>query len=232
MFTSTALDHKRIFTTMKKFIFIILLLIPVWAFADTPPSPSFQAGKDYLILPHNNSTETAKSKGTIKIIEFFNYGCPACFNLEPYLEKWLAHKPKNIIFERIPVIFESDWSIYAKTYLTLVQLKREDKITPVIFKAIHTDNMDLSSVDAMADFLNSAEISKTQFLNIYHSPDIDLAIARNKKITNDFLIFQIPGIVIDGKYKVDPSLSGGNYPRLLETVDYLINLEKQAKTKN
>jgi thiol:disulfide interchange protein DsbA len=217
---------------MKKFIFFILLLLPiyVYALADTATAPAtFKEGQDYLVLPDNASTETTKSKNNITIIEFFNYGCPACFKLDPYLEQWLAHKPKNIIFERIPVVFEPGWTIYAKTYLALIQLKLEHKITPIIFNAIHTDNLDLSNIDAMSDFLNSKELTKENFLNTYNSPNIDIALAKNKKITNDFLVFQIPGIVIDGKYKVDPSLSGGDYPRLIQTINYLINLEKHSK---
>lgn len=220
---------------MKKFMsaLLFLCLMPALAFADTetPASaPTFQAGKDYLVLPNNPSSEILKTNDKITVVEFFNYGCPACFRLDPYLEKWLEHKPQNVIFKRIPVVFDPGWDVYGKTYLVVNQLDLSQKITPVIFKAIHDDGIDLSNKNAMADFLNGKELKKENFLSAYNSPEIDIQMAKNKKITNDFMVFQIPGIVIDGKYKVDPSLSGGNFPRLIETVDYLIKLESHAKT--
>lgn len=222
---------------MKKFIglFTYLFLLPILAFAEvkTPAAapPTFEEGKDYLTIPSNASTNSIKTKGKITVIEFFNYGCPACSKLDPALEKWLEHKPHNVVFERIPVVFDPDWDVYTKTYLVVHQLDLSQKITPVIFKAIHDDGIDLSNKDAMADFLNGKELKKEKFLNLYNSPGIDIEMAKNKKITNDFLIFQIPGIVIDSKYKVDPSLSGSDPARLIETVDYLIKLEsKPMKT--
>ena len=219
---------------MKKFIglFLLIFLLPILAFADAePPAPApatFEEGKDYLAIPSNPSTDSVKTKDKITVIEFFNYGCPACSKLDPALEKWAANKPHHVVFKRIPVVFDPGWDVYAKTYLVVHQMNLDEKVTPAIFKAIHDDGIDLSNKDAMADFLNGKELKKEDFLNLYNSPEIDIDMAKNKKITSDFLVFQIPGIVIDGKYKVDPSLSGGDSARLIETVDYLIKLESKT----
>jgi thiol:disulfide interchange protein DsbA len=217
---------------MKK-AFLILFLFPLLAFgqAQPVPQPSFQAGADYLVLPPNSSTGSLLNKNKVTVVEFFSYGCPACFKLEPQLEQWLLHKPQDVVFERIPVVFESSWEVYARTYYITKELKLENKFSPTIFNAIHNDNLTLNSKDAMASFLNSSEVAKKTYLNLYNSPAIDMQLSKDKKIINDYMIFQIPGIVVDGKYKLDPSLSGGNYPRLIDTLNYLINLEKHSNSK-
>jgi len=214
---------------MKKwFAFLICLLSFASAatFAQQKTS-SFIEGRDYVTLPDNDSTKTLQDKNRVKVIEFFSYGCPACFKLEPHLEKWLQHKPKNIVFERVPVVFESGWEVYAKTYLILSSLNMDKALSSKIFLGIHLDNLDLGDKERMAAFLNPQGLAKEKYLSLYDSPAIDLALSNDKKIATDYKIFQIPGIVINGKYKVDPSLSGADYDRLFATVNYLIHKEQK-----
>lgn len=213
---------------MKKwFIFSLFLFsfVSTTVFAQTPAS--FVEGRDYVTLPDNDSTKTLQDKNHVKVIEFFSYGCPACFKLEPHLEKWLQHKPKNIVFERVPVVFESGWEVYAKTYLVLSSLNMDKTLSSKIFLGIHLDNLDLGDKERMAAFLNPQGLAKEKYLGLYDSPAIDLALSNDKKIAEDYKIFQIPGIVINGKYKVDPSLSGADYDRLFATVNYLIHKEQK-----
>lgn len=210
------------------FCFYLLIFTPMAVFAQI--APSFEEGRDYIVLPDNDSTKNLQDKNQVKVVEFFSYGCPACFKLEPHLEKWLQHKPKNILFERIPVVFESGWEVYARTYLILSSLNLDKALSPKIFIGVHVDNLDLTDKNSMAAFLNTQGITKEKYLALYDSPSLDLSLSNDKKIANDYKIFQIPGIVVDGKYKVDPSLSGPNYDRLFLTVDYLIHKEKKSNS--
>jgi thiol:disulfide interchange protein DsbA len=104
------------------------------------------------------------------------------------------------------------------------------EISPTIFDGLQKDHLDLGTPDRMADFFASHfKIKKDIFMNTYDSPTIDAQLANNQKIMNDFMVFQVPGIVIDGKYKVDPSLAGNDPKRLIETLNYLIQKEKTEK---
>src|SRR5688572_6681260 len=96
---------------LKKFVSLLLFFVSITAFAE-----EFVAGKDYIVLPAS-STE-APTSNLIPVKEFFSYGCPWCFKLEPNLENWVAAHKEKIEFTRIPVVFKKDWELYAKAYYT------------------------------------------------------------------------------------------------------------------
>jgi thiol:disulfide interchange protein DsbA len=219
--------------SMKKFACFLVLLFPLLAFAqanDAKPAPSYEAGRDYLVLPVSKSTDNFNLPNKVTVIEFFSYGCPACFRFNPTLEKWLKDKPAIVNFERVPVVFESDWHLYARAYYVAKINKIQAEVSPALFSAIQTEHVDLGTPERMAEFFQkNFKIKKDVFMNTYESPVVDAQLANDQKIMNDFMVFQVPGIVIDGKYKVDPSLAGNNPQHLVDTINYLIEKEKKAK---
>jgi thiol:disulfide interchange protein DsbA len=75
----------------KKLAAVALLsLAPVLTFA-----ASFVEGKDYKVLA-SGQVETRRQK--IEVREFFWYGCPHCFRLDPFIEMWLKTKPARCCF--------------------------------------------------------------------------------------------------------------------------------------
>ena len=40
-----------------------------------------------------NPPQPVENAGKIEVIEFFWYGCPHCYSLEPYIETWLKKLP-------------------------------------------------------------------------------------------------------------------------------------------
>lgn len=218
-------------TTMKwikRVACLLVLFFPLLAFAQD--KPSFQAGRDYLVLPVSRSTQDYNPKNKVTVIEFFSYGCPACFRLNPTLEKWVKDKPTHVEFERIPVVFESNWHLLARAYYVAKLNKIHDEISPTLFNGLQTEHLDLSTPERMADFFQkNFNIKSTVFMNTYDSPVVEAQLSNAQKVSNDFMIFQIPGIVVDGKYKVDPSLAGNSPQRLIDTLNYLIEKEKKEK---
>lgn len=211
----------------------VLLAVGVFVFAGPIfGDPEFVEGKDYLVLTPSTSTAQLKetNNSRVKVVEFFSYGCPACFKLEPSLEKWLSHKPHHVIFERIPVLFQPDWVIYAKYYLVLNNLHMDTiPLDRAIFNAIQTEQLDLTQWNIMESFLEQQGVNKAEFSNAYHSPTLDMQLATVKTISTNLMVFQVPAIVIDGKYKVDTSLSGGNTQRFFSIVNYLVHLSHHNK---
>ena len=55
----------------------------------------------------------------IEVIEFFWYGCPHCYQLEPAISKWLARPPKDVVFKRVPAVPSDAWAQMATMYYTL-----------------------------------------------------------------------------------------------------------------
>lgn len=94
---------------MLKRLLLIVFLFPILAKAD-----DFVVGKDYEVI---NSAPPAKINRVL-VTEFFSYGCPWCYRIEPIVNQWAKQQNKTIQFSRIPVIFNKDWSYYAKAYYT------------------------------------------------------------------------------------------------------------------
>lgn len=218
---------------LSKMLWVILLL-PVVVFAADANAP-ITAGKEYQIIPPaaaNAPGVTAPPKGKIQVLEFFSYGCPWCFKFEPFLEAWLAQKPADVAFDRVPVVFEQNWDVYARAYYTAKDLGVVDKITPAIFNAIQMQGADLSNAATLSQFFVTQGVAAKDFDSAYNfSPGIDAQLMRSDNLMRAYGIVEIPTLVIDGKYRTSVRMTGGDNKRLLQVVDYLIAQERNALKK-
>jgi len=211
--------------------FLVLLLLPLRVLADDAP---FEQGKDYELVqtsdskPTSNNTTTKKTNTAddkVSVVEFFSYGCPWCYRLESSLEKWLANKPANVNFERVPATFNTGWTLLAKAYYTAVALKKENKMTPVIFKAMHEQNIVLDNEQKIADFFVQNQIIRSDFDSAFHfSPGIDAKIIQGEELMKRYGIISVPTIVVAGKYKTNTAMVNGDMPRMMAVVTYLVKL--------
>lgn len=214
--------------------YYLLLLLPVVAFAANTPNTDtapFKAGKDYQLTAIATGMPLPP-KHKVDVVEFFSFACPACFNFEPSLEKWLKNKPADVHFDRIPVVFESGWDVLARGYYTAKNLNVSEKLAPAIFNAIQVQGQDLTNATNLEQFFIAHGVSKSDFENTYNfSPGMDGQMLRGDNLMRLYHILQVPTVVIDGKYKVDPSMTGGNYSRMLQVIDYLIAQERKNLKK-
>lgn len=209
---------------MKKLFAIFILLTLPFLF-NTSFAETFVAGKDYTII----NADAAKQK-PVQVIEFFNYGCPWCAYIDPTVEKWVKTKPKNIEFRRVPLAFESGWETYAKAYYLAKALKIEDKITPLLFTAIHggddTQNNDLTSTATITDFFMKQGVKQSVVENAMNgaSPSMALQLQEGPRLLKQYSITTMPTFLVGEKYKV--GLDQAKTPeRLMEIVNYLVKLE-------
>lgn len=232
LIATTAVDPKAVTATTPK----------TTTTAVAPKAITFIEGKEYLQLatPINNM---GPKNGKATVVEFFNYGCPACYNFEPVLEAWLKVKPKNIDFVRLPIVFHDQWLVYAKTYYALHAMNLVDKLTPVLFEAIHKQNLDLSNEQAMTTFLSQHGVNISDFQSTYNFiPGVQADIARSDNamrevLMNDYLMKkykwmpQIPALLINGKYITGPGLTDNDGVKVTKIVEFLVNKEQQQPTK-
>jgi thiol:disulfide interchange protein DsbA len=52
-------------------------------------------GRDYAAIAKPVATA---GDGRIEVLEFFWYGCPHCFALEPKLQPWITRQPADVAF--------------------------------------------------------------------------------------------------------------------------------------
>lgn len=219
---------------MKKIALFLSLLLTI----SLTYGESFTAGKDYTVLDANTINKlnaTPPPKGKIKVIEFFNYGCPACAFAEPAIEKWLTNKPSYVDFQRIPVAFEQGWDTYAKAYYIAKNLGVEAKITPILFVTIHGKHdrqyHNLSATKDMINFFVQHGIKKSVAERAFSSASaafLELQIKQNLQTMQDYKVFGTPTLVIGDKYTVGLQQAKSS-THLMQIVNYLIQKVKTAK---
>jgi len=203
----------------------LFLLFPMLVSAQDNP-PLFQINKDYEIIPVT-TTVVVPPKNKIQVEEFFSYGCPACYHFEPALETWLKNKPADVTFARIPVVFETNWDTLARVYYTAKDLGIAEKISHDVFDAVQKQGQDLANKTTLEQFFAAHGINQKDFNSAFNfSPGIDAQLMRGDNLMRAYNIYQVPTIVVNGIYKTNPSLAHGDNTRLLQIVDYLINLER------
>lgn len=204
---------------------LVSFLFSLAACSAPTANASFQEGREYQVIPSASTDTTPRNKVTV--IEFFSYGCPWCYRLEPALENWLAHKARDVEFERIPVTFEPGWDVLAKVFYTTKSLGLAEKFMTPTFAAVQDQGLDLTNVDTTEQYFVNHGVSKQDFESTYNfSLGIDAQVQRGDKIIKQYGIIAVPAFVIDGKYLTNMGMAGGDNKRLLQIVNYLIAKEK------
>ena len=82
------------------------------------------------------STEKQQESTDVIIYEFFWYGCPHCFNLEPTMDRIEADLEKGARIVKVPVALRDSWMPHAKLYYALKQMNKIDDVHNQIFEEI------------------------------------------------------------------------------------------------
>ena len=80
------------------------------------------------------STEKQQESSDIIIYEFFWYGCPHCFNLEPTMDRIEANLSEDVRLVKVPVALRDSWLPHAKLYYALKQMNKIDDVHNLIFE--------------------------------------------------------------------------------------------------
>lgn len=143
----------------------------------------------------------------VEVIEFFWYGCPHCYHLEPDLNKWLKTKPDNVEFIRQPAIFSSLWEKHAKAYFTAEALGVVDKVHADFFDAIQNKKQKLETEEQLLKFFSEHGISETDFRNAYNSFPVDYKVRQAKTMAARYGVNGVPAVIINGKYRTSGPLA-------------------------
>ncbi|MCK5830604.1 MAG: thiol:disulfide interchange protein DsbA/DsbL [Methylococcales bacterium] len=201
---------------LKKFVLFFL-----FSFASISQAES--SGYETL-----SSAQPTQNTDKIEIIEFFWYGCPHCYSLEPLMDKWLKTLPANVEFIRQPAIFSDVWGKHAKAYYVAEALDVVDKVHGDFFDAIQNKKQKLTSEDDLAKFFVAHGVDKAKFHETFNSFLVDAKVRQAKAMGPRYGITGVPAIIINGKYKTTGPIAG-SHEKMIEAMDLLIKQESQAK---
>jgi thiol:disulfide interchange protein DsbA len=164
----------------------------------------------------------------IEVIEFFWYGCPHCYSLEPLLQQWLKNLPKNVEFIRQPAVFSELWGKHAKAYFTAEALGVADKIHADFFDTIQNKKDQLETEEQLAKFFVAHGVDEKQFHETYNSFLVDAKMRQAPTMASRYGITGVPAVIINGKYKTNGTLAG-SHEKMIEVMSHLIKQELSAK---
>lgn len=171
-------------------------------------------GKDYTKLPHPQSVQTA---GKAEVLEFFWYGCPHCYAIEPAVEAWKKTLPANVVFKRYHVQWSAPMQAHQRMAMTVQALGKSDDLDMKIFNAIQEQGQGLSNDDAVGNFMVQNGIDRATWDKTYKSFDVNANIVTADSLFKAYNLNGVPDFIVNGKYLVQ-----GDKPRVLQVVNKLL----------
>lgn len=209
---------------MKFKLFVAILLSSLLSHSAIA---SIDEGIEYKLVTPNQPTITTKK---IEVVELFWYGCPHCYRLEPYMKKWLAKKPDNVVFYRVPAVFNAAWGLHARAFYTAKSLGLFDngktEFHDAFFNEIHKNGNRLSKQKSIESFFAKFGVSAEDFNNAFYSFSVNNKVNRAAALSKRYQAEGVPTIIVNGKYRTDGPMAGGN-EGILKVVDFLIKKESK-----
>lgn len=212
---------------MNRTLSSILLLFATLLLAPTSQAAQWKEGVHYNEIPFPLTVETGKH---IEVREFFWYGCPHCFHMEPTVRQWLKTKPKQAEFVRSPAVLGPSWQLGATVYFVYESLGIVDRMHRATFDAIHKEERVFTSLDDFADFAAEHGVDRKKFLKASRSFGVQLKLKHEADLDREAGIHSVPTFVIDGKYRTDETLAGSK-EKLVKLIDYLIQKAGRERKK-
>ncbi|MCX7116969.1 MAG: thiol:disulfide interchange protein DsbA/DsbL [Legionellales bacterium] len=180
----------------------------------------FVEGKDYVVLSIATGVVEDRQQGSV--LEFFSFGCPWCYRLEPALSRWAKNHEANIHFQKVPVVFNKDWEYYARAFYVAEALSLNSKLDPALFQAILKDKRSLASNQAMISFFIEKGVDPALVKSAFeHSTSIDMAVKEGQALMASDHITAVPALVVNHRFKTDLQMAKTE-ERLLLILDFLL----------
>ncbi len=205
---------------MKKFL-LGSVATALFALSGSTMAANFVAGKDYTVVANPGKVEVP---GKIEVREFFWYGCPHCYRLEPHMQTWLKKLPKDVNFVRTPAAMNPVWEQGARGYYVSEALGVRKKTHLPLFHAIHAGGQQIFDQNSQAKFFVKYGVPEAKFNSLFNSFAITSKVAQAKQLAQQYQLSGVPAVVVNGKYVVQ-----GEDAKVTQVISYLVEKERKAK---
>lgn len=201
-------------------------LLPLACSATDAPS-AYKEGIEYARVRQAQAPANPKR---IEVAEFFWYGCPHCYDFDPYITDWAAHKPADVDFVRVPNSLGRPSGILDdKAFYTAEVLNFGDKLHKPFFDAIHKYNQPMNTeAQIQAFFTAQTGIMPGIFNSTFEGFAVDTRVRRAEELAQSYGIASVPAIVVGGEYTTNGGMAGG-FPQVLKVVDFLVTKVRQER---
>jgi len=194
--------------------------------ADGPTTGRFEMGVHYLRL--SPTQPTSSNPDQVEVAEVFWYGCPHCFNFDPYLKRWQDSKPSYVSFVRVPAVWNPLLQLHARAFYTAEELGNGAEMHDAFFAEIHERQNSLESEAKLQEFFGRFGVDAATFKRTFDSFAVQAKVQHADELNRRYRIESVPTIVVNGKY----TTGGGavaNYDELIELVNELVAAEHAGR---
>jgi thiol:disulfide interchange protein DsbA len=184
-----------------------------------------QLGRDYVRL---DPPRPVSSGDKIEVIEFFYYGCPVCYELEPALARWYFNSPGSVSLRRVPALSSDNWDNFAKLFYSLEAVGQLARLHWPVYDQFHFDGIKLNEEAVMVNWVSRNGVDKEKFTSAYRSPEVQEKLAAARQMIQTYDVKGVPSIVVDGKYVTSARATGGTR-ELMQVLVHLVELARKER---
>jgi thiol:disulfide interchange protein DsbA len=205
----------------RRTLLAALGLAPLAALAQTR-QPAL--GLDYSELKPVQPVETP---GKIEVIEFFWYGCPHCYTLEPLLEKWIPTLASDVQFRRVPAVLNQGWATEAAVFYAFDALGVLERLHRPFFDAIHRERVNTRDPAVLAAWLGKHGVDAKKYDDTVKSFGVRSKVNRAAQLSAAYRIDGTPALAVEGRYTISAE-QGHTQAGMLAIAEHLVGVVRKG----
>jgi protein dithiol oxidoreductase (disulfide-forming) len=162
----------------------------------------------------------------IEVVEFFWYGCPACYAFEPTVQAWAKKLPADVAFRQVPVGFAAPHQFHQKLFYALEEMGQFEAMHAKVFNAIHQQSKRLNSESDVVAFASANGLDGAKLADSMKSFSVSTKANRAKQLAEAYKIDGVPAVGVNGRFYTTATLAGG-YDRATQVADFLMQRSRQ-----
>ncbi|MGJ7095603.1 thiol:disulfide interchange protein DsbA/DsbL [Vibrio hannami] len=198
---------------MKKIITLVSTILLSFAVN----AAKFEEGKHYQEL------STPPSSKPI-VTEYFSFYCPHCKSFEPLMNQLKGSLIDGAKFQKAHVSFMGGGmgTSMAKAYATMIALKVEDKMIPVMFRQIQDLKQAPKNDAELRQIFVDNGVDGAKFDAAFNGFAVQSMQRRFDKGFKDAGLRGVPGVVVNNRYLLTPDGSISSTKEYIELVNFLL----------
>jgi thiol:disulfide interchange protein DsbA len=203
------------------------LLASAFALLAGTASAQIQLGREFQRI---EPQRPVAADGRIEVIEFFYYGCPVCYETQPFLARWLGTAPEYVAIRRVPALSTEAWEPFAKLFYTLETLGQVGRLHWPVYDHFHFEDVKLNDEKIMIDWAARNGIDRQKFVETYGSSGVAAKVAQARELLKAYDVRGVPTFIVDGRFLTSARLAGGTQ-QVIQVVDHLVKLAREERLR-
>jgi thiol:disulfide interchange protein DsbA len=207
---------------VNKSLWIIAVSLVMLACSD-----GSQYQKDTHYTAFNDAINDVVVKNTslnsVKIMEFFTYGCSHCQAFAPEFKKWSNLNSLNVKY--VPIVWSDVTDLHARAFFLIRAHKEFDELHGGLFNLVagfsRTDSIEDQKIELIT-WLQKQGIQPIDALNAFNSTVFEQELALSVLLAKRFQITGTPTLVVKNTYRIN-NKAMTRQSELLELAEVLLD---------